>query len=62
MDTNRAFELNVSDYFHSQGYEVDVTRSTGDWGQMFSFTKMERRELFKLRIMVIAELVYRVRM
>lgn len=32
MDTNRLFELNVGDYFHSQGYEVDVTKSTGDWG------------------------------
>lgn len=32
MDTNRSFELNVGDFFRRQGYDVDVTRATGDWG------------------------------
>ena len=32
MDANRAFELNVGDYFGEQGYDVEVTRATADWG------------------------------
>lgn len=32
MDTNTLFEHYVGSYFKERGYQVDVTRSVGDWG------------------------------